>query len=77
MMELNEELIRIITKFAESGWDLIDIPSKEWLRARNDPEKIKIKTINLIDAIKNANHLCGNCGCEFDCIYKRALELLL
>lgn len=76
-MEHNEELIRIITKFAESEWDLIDIPSKEWLKAKNDPEKIKIKTINLIEAIKNADYLCGSCGCEFDCLYKKALELLL
>ena len=31
-----EELTKIITKFIESEWDLIDIPSKAWLSANNE-----------------------------------------
>jgi hypothetical protein len=34
-----EELVKIVTKFIESGWDVIDTPSKEWLSAIN---KIRI-----------------------------------
>lgn len=30
----------------------------------------------LIGAIKQADAECGSCGCEFDPLYKRALELL-
>ncbi len=31
MLMKNEELTKIITKFAESGWNLLDEPSKTWL----------------------------------------------
>jgi hypothetical protein len=63
-----EELVKIVTKFAESGWDLIDAPSKSWLSDKNNKELIKI--------IEQADKECGNCGCEFDPFYKKALELL-
>lgn len=65
----NEELIQIITKFAESGWDLIDEPSKAWLDGKKSTEE-------LIPIIEQANNECGNCGCEFDPLYKKALSLL-
>lgn len=64
----SEELVKIITKFAESGWDLIDAPSKAWLEGRGDKDK-------LIAAIEQADKECGSCGCEYDPLYKRALEL--
>lgn len=64
-----EELNKIITKFAESGWDLIDTQSKEWLNGEGDTDK-------LISVIKQADKECGSCGCEFDPLYKRAIELL-
>ncbi|WP_058300617.1 hypothetical protein [Gorillibacterium timonense] len=66
--ESREELIQILTKFAESGWDLIDTPSKAWLEGNGDRDK-------LIAAIEEADETCGSCGCEFDPLYKRALSL--
>lgn len=65
----NEELTKIITKFAESGWSLIDEPSKAWLDNKKGNEE-------LISIIEQADKECGSCGCEFDPLYKRALELL-
>lgn len=63
------ELKGILIKFSESGWDLIDSLSKEYL----DNEKNKEQ---LIEAINIADQQAGSCGCEFDPLYKRALELL-
>lgn len=72
----NKELIEIITKFSESGWDVIDAPSKAWLKEKN-ANSLTEDTINdLIEAIKKADELCGTCGCEFDPLYKKALSLL-
>jgi hypothetical protein len=64
----NNELKDIITKFAESGWELIDVPAKAYLSGSGDKEA-------LIAAIEQADKECGSCGCEFDPLYKRALEL--
>lgn len=72
----NSELINIITKFAESGWDVIDVPSKVRLNCKEDEETSKIARLELIRAIEKADHECGNCGCEYDALYKRALGLL-
>jgi hypothetical protein len=66
---MNEELRTILIKFAESGWDLIDAPAKEYL------DGVDNRT-TLIKAIEQADEQCGSCGCEFDPLYKRALELL-
>lgn len=63
------ELKEIMTKFAESGWDLIAEPAKQWLDGRADMAK-------LTAAIAQADEECGSCGCDFDPLYKRALELL-
>jgi sugar phosphate isomerase/epimerase len=63
-----EELKVILEKFAESGWDLIAIPSKAYLNGNETKD-------NLIKAIEQADEECGNCGCEFDPLYKRCLEL--
>ena len=71
-----DELEKIIVKFANSGWDLIDKLSNEWLSA------IKENAVNsgikekLIKAIEQADNECGSCGCEYDPLYKRALVLL-
>ena len=64
-----EELVYILTKFAGSGWDLIAEPSKAWLDGNGD---IKI----LLTAIEQADRDCGSCGCEYDPLYKKAIELL-
>lgn len=69
---VNVELIKIIEKFSESGWDLIDMPSKKWLT----DNKSSNATDELIKAVEQADKECGSCGCEFDPLYKRALELL-
>ena len=66
---MNSELKDILTKFSESGWNLIDSISKEYLSNEKNKEQ-------LIQAIKAADEACGSCGCEFDPLYKRALELL-
>ena len=69
MNNKNNELSKIITTFAESGWDLIDKPSKDWLDS-------KIKNADLLPVIEQAKSECGSCGCEFDPLYDKALELL-
>lgn len=63
-----KELVTIITKFAESGWALISVPAQAWLDGNGDK-------LALISAIKQADKECGSCGCEFDPLYKKALEL--
>ncbi len=63
------ELKSIMEKFANSGWELIAVPAKQWLNGKGDKE-------TLISAIKQADNECGSCGCEFDPLYKRSLELL-
>lgn len=76
MLNQKDELIGIITKFAESGWDLIDSPSKAWLESNDDSEESETVNLKLISAIKKADQECGNCGCEYDELYKRALFML-
>lgn len=63
------ELKEIITKFANCGWDLIDAPAKAWLSGDGDNN-------TLVSAIQQADKECGSCGCEFDVLYKRSLELI-
>lgn len=76
MLKQDNELVSIITKFAESGWDVIDAPSKAWLaqnEALGGSEAVKEE---LIRAVEKADLECGSCGCEFDPLYKKALILL-
>jgi len=67
-MERSEELIGILTKFSQSGWDLIAMPAKAWLSGDDNIDE-------LVKAIEQADSECGSCGCEYDPLYKRALEL--
>lgn len=62
------ELKAILEKFSESGWDLIAIPSKAYLDGSGTKE-------DLITAVEQADNECGNCGCEFDSLYKKCIEL--
>ena len=64
-----EELRSIMEKFVVSGWDLISVPAGQWLSGTAN-------IADLITAIQQADKECGSCGCEFDPLYKRALELL-
>lgn len=66
---MNQELKDILTKFSESGWDLIDGVSKEYLSGADNKSA-------LVEAIRRADEECGSCGCEFDPLYKRALAIL-
>ena len=63
------ELREILEKFASCGWDLIATTSRDYLDGKNNKEE-------LIRAVREADEQCGSCGCEFDPLYKRALELL-
>lgn len=63
------ELKSIMEKFAVSGWNLMAVPAQQWLDGKADKD-------TLVIAIKQADMECGNCGCELDPLYKRALELL-
>jgi hypothetical protein len=63
-----EELKVILQKFAESGWDVIATPSSAYLDGSGTKE-------DLIKAIEQADQECGNCGCEFDSMYKKCIEL--
>ena len=76
MAEKNKELVDIVTKFVESGWDLIEKPSKTWLADDGENEQNNNSTIELIKAVEQADKECGTCGCEFDPLYKKALSLL-
>ena len=44
--------------------------------AASDWDLIAVPAQPLVSAIKQADKECGNCGCELDPLYKRALELL-
>jgi len=68
----NKELVKIVEKFAECGWDAIDAPAKDWLTANGSADA----TSALIKAVRQADKDCGKCGCEFDPLYKEALALL-
>lgn len=67
-MNEKQELLNIVNKFVESGWDLIKNPSLVWLNDKSNKEE-------LIKAVEEADKECGSCGCEFDHLYKRFLEL--
>jgi hypothetical protein len=68
----SKELVKIVEKFAESGWNLIVEPSKKWLAVNGSAEMAE----ELLKSVEQADKECGSCGCEFDPLYKRALELL-
>jgi hypothetical protein len=66
------ELAKIITKFADSGWDLIDVPAKAWLEKKFESDRGVVQ--NLMDSTAKADLECGNCGCEYDPLYKIVLQ---
>lgn len=68
-VNIMEELKSIMEKFIASGWDLIAVPAQQWLDGKSDKKA-------LVSAIRQADKECGNCGCELDPLYKRALELI-
>ena len=70
--EKQMELINIIEKFANSGWNLIEAPAKTWLQNKFGSDKTIVQ--NLIDVTTKADAECGNCGCEYDPLYKQVLK---
>ena len=54
-----ERLHAILEKFAASGWELIDEPSRKYLAGAGN-------TVELLGAICQANEECGGDGCELD-----------
>ena len=51
------ELRGIVKRFAQSGWDLIAQPAKEYLDGADCREE-------LVEAVRQADEECGSCGCE-------------
>ena len=58
MLSQKDELVGIVTKFAESGWDLIDVPSKTWLKHKDDSETSKTANLELISVTEKADKEC-------------------
>ena len=63
------ELRGIVKRFAQSGWDLIAQPAKDYLDGADCREE-------LVEAVRQADEECGSCGCEYDALYKRFLVLV-
>ncbi len=64
-----ERLHAILEKFAASGWELIDEPSRKYLAGAGN-------TVELLGAICQANEECGGDGCELDPLYIEAIDIL-
>lgn len=64
-----DELTIIIEKFAVSKWDFLATPASNWLVGKIDHDA-------LLRVLLQAKEECGNCGCEFDSLYPKAIELL-
>ena len=62
------ELRSILKRFADSGWELISVPANAYLCGESCKDE-------LIAAVEQANEECGSCGCEYDELYLRFLEL--
>ena len=62
------ELRGLVKRFAQSGWDLIAQPAKEYLEGADCREE-------LVEAVRQADEECGSCGCEYDALYARFLAL--
>ena len=54
MLDKNNELIEIIIRFSKSGWDVIEVPSTAWLKAKDDNNLSQNIVTDLIEAIKKA-----------------------
>ena len=66
---MEEHELRIILKrFADSESELIAAPANAYLDGEDCNDW-------LIAAVEQANEECGSCGCEYDELYRRFLEL--
>ena len=70
-------LADIMKKFAEAdlpaAWGLKEA-AQEWLDGKDNAEASKAAAAKLVPALEKAVAECGSCGCEFDELYKEALE---
>ena len=62
------ELRTILKRFADSGWELISAPASAYLAGESCKDE-------LVAAVEQANEECGDCGCEYDALYRRFLAL--
>ena len=62
------ELRSILRRFADSEWELISAPANAYLSGEDCNDW-------LISAVEQANEECGDCGCEYDALYRRFLAL--
>ena len=62
------ELRSILKRFADSGWELISAPANAYLCGESCKDE-------LIAAVEQAKEECGDCGCEYDEMYRRFLAL--
>jgi hypothetical protein len=74
MTVMHYEIKDIVVKFANSGWELISIPSIQWLEALEKNQITDQIIADLISAIEAADIECGSCGCEYDELYKQFLK---
>lgn len=70
-----EKLVEIINKFASSGYDVIEGPAKKWLEVKDEGDASIAASEELVSAIEKAKSECGDCGCELDVLYKKALAM--
>jgi hypothetical protein len=75
MSNEREELVQILERFAQSGWELIATPAAAWLAVQDDTAAAGRIAPQLTSAIEQAESECGSCGCELDPLYKQALAL--
>jgi len=75
VLTVNAELVALVEKFAESGWDLIGEPAEAWLAAYSSGRDLNAAAEVLVKAVEQADVECGSCGCEFDPLYKQFLAM--
>ncbi len=70
-------LADIMQKFADADlpaeWGLKEA-AQEWLAGKDDAEASKAAAAKVVPALEKAVEACGDCGCEFDALYKEALK---
>ncbi|MDD2418179.1 MAG: pyruvate:ferredoxin (flavodoxin) oxidoreductase [Oscillospiraceae bacterium] len=70
-------LADLMKKFADSDipaeWGLKEA-AQEWLDGKDDASASKAAAVKVVPALEKAILECGNCGCDFDSLYKEAIK---
>ena len=70
-------LTDLMQKFADadlpSEWGLKEA-AQEWLAGKDSADASKAAAAKVLPALEKAVQACGECGCEFDALYKEALK---